>query len=295
MVVAPKKKALVLINRGARLGAEKKDLIVSCLIQIGLELKLLDSAKPSMYSAIIQQTDADMVIIGGGDGSVNAALDGLVTKGLPLGFIPLGTANNLARNLGIPLETEQAIKVINEQNLQNIDVGVVNSKKFLNVAGFGISTKINNSIPHQLKKRWGSLAYGLHGFRLVKNSRPFTVNLVQDGEIITTKTLQVTVCNGKFYGMGLMIDNEATIDDGLLNIMIPKIDVWWKGLKFIPGLLTGKHNRILDATIKINANQFEIKTKLPREIDTDGEITTKTPATFSVLAKALKVFVPIST
>ncbi|MHC5722287.1 MAG: diacylglycerol kinase family protein, partial [Nostoc sp.] len=88
----------------------------------------------------------ELVIIGGGDGTLNAAVDALVDTQLPLGILPLGTANDLARTLEIPNSLSEACKIIAYRNLHRIDLGWVNGKHFFNVASLGLSVKITERL-----------------------------------------------------------------------------------------------------------------------------------------------------
>ncbi|MHC5828099.1 MAG: diacylglycerol kinase family protein, partial [Nostoc sp.] len=113
------------------------------------------------------QHQVELVIIGGGDGTLNAAVDALVDTQLPLGILPLGTANDLARTLEIPNSLSEACKIIAYGNLHRIDLGWVNGKHFFNVASLGLSVKITERLTKEVKRRWGIFAYAATALQVI--------------------------------------------------------------------------------------------------------------------------------
>ncbi|WP_265094641.1 diacylglycerol kinase family protein, partial [Enterobacter hormaechei] len=101
----------------------------------------------------------DAIVVGGGDGSINAVLEGALAARLPLGILPLGTANDLARTLGIPPDPVAAAGIIQAGYLRQIDLGRVNGHLFANVASLGLSVELTRRLTGALKRRWGRLGY----------------------------------------------------------------------------------------------------------------------------------------
>src|SRR5262245_42806350 len=101
-------RALLLVNRHSRRGKEQAEQAAGLLRGLGIELLEEPLGKPEELSDVIRRRkgEVDLVIVGGGDGSLNSAADGLVEAQLPVGILPLGTANDLARTLGIPTELD---------------------------------------------------------------------------------------------------------------------------------------------------------------------------------------------
>jgi hypothetical protein len=113
------------------------------------------------------QQQIDLVIVGGGDGTLNATIEAIIETQLPLGILPLGTANDLARTLAIPNSLPEACQIIASGNLRRIDLGSVNGKYFFNVASLGLSVKITQQLTKEIKRRWGIFAYAAIAFQVI--------------------------------------------------------------------------------------------------------------------------------
>ncbi len=288
-------RALLLVNPHARQGEATRSQVIQQLQQQGFELVEESGEDPQRFPDLIRHyhQEINLVIIGGGDGSVNAAVPGLLDTNLPLGILPLGTANNLARPLKIPPSVSETCHIIAEGQVQRIDLGWVNGHYFLNIASLGLSAEINQRVTKHLKRRWGVLAYMATGLQLIWQVRPFGVEIQWNNQSIQVKTLQITVANGRYYGSGLVIADDATIDDEQLDLHSLEIQHWWEILPLIPSAMRGKS--VIGRGVRtIEAKEFNLYTKTPYPINTDGERTTKTPAQFRVLPHRLSVFMPSS-
>lgn len=288
-----KQRGLLLVNPNSRRGYDAGKQAIEQLQQLGFEIIEASGENPKQFPDLIRQyrDRIDLVIVGGGDGSVNAAVDGLLDTNLPVGILPLGTANNLARTLGIPQSLPEACKIIADGRVQRIDLGWVNGQYFFNIASLGLSAEVNRRVSKKLKRRWGVLAYIATAVQVVWTARPFWVDIHWDNQSIEVKTLQITVANGKYYGSGLAIADDATIDDQRLDLQSLEIRHWWEMLPLIlPALrgksVTGKGVRIIEG------KDIQLFTRRPYAINTDGEKTTATPARFRVIPKALSIFIP---
>jgi diacylglycerol kinase (ATP) len=286
-------RALLLVNRQARRGQEALAQAIEHLQAKGLDLLEESSAKPEELSDLIRnyRDRVDLVIVGGGDGTLNAVTEGLVDTQLPLGVLPLGTANDLARTLGIPTDLSQACEIITQGNLQRIDLGWVNGKYFFNVASLGLSVQITQQLTTEVKRRWGVLAYLATAVRVIRQSRPFLAEIACQEQTIQVRTVQVAVGNGRHYGGGMTVVEDAAIDDNRLDLYSLELRHWWQIIPLLPAMRGGQH--VNSSYVRALAGkEFTVRTRKPRPINTDGEITTYTPATFRVVPKALSVLVP---
>jgi diacylglycerol kinase (ATP) len=288
------KRALLLINRHARKGRENFAQTIELLNNWDFEIISTPFKNVQDIPLIIHKyrPNIDLVIVGGGDGTLNAVVDILVEVQLPLGIIPLGTANDLARTLGIPNSIPEACRIIAEGNLKYIDLGWVNGKHFFNVASLGLSVKITQKLSKGLKRRLGVLAYAWTALQVLSKTRPFTALIGIDGETIKVKTLQIAVGNGRYYGGGMPIAEDAKIDDQRLDLYSLEVQYWWQIFPLLWTLPRGQHG-LLSWVRTLNGKEIQVQTRKPHGINTDGEITRDTPAIFKVIPQALGVYSPL--
>ena len=286
-------RALVLLNPGARRGSEDRDAIVGRLERQGVQTLVETIAEPEGVRDQIRRRrgEVDLVIVGGGDGTLHLALQGLVETDLPLGILPLGTANNLARTLGIPADPLSACDVVAGGHRRSIDLGWVNGRYFFTTASIGLSVWITEELSAEAKRRWGPLAYALTAIRVMRRTRPFHAHIRWAGGERHSRTVQIVVGNGRYYGAALPVADDAAIDDARLDLYTLEVSHWWRLLAIAPALKRGRHGEKQQVEA-LRATEFEVTTRTPRSIDVDGELGGETPAVFRVRPRALEVFAP---
>ncbi len=289
-------RALLLLNPGARRGNEGHEELVERLGGLGLDVLVELAEEPSTVPDQVLRRcgEVDRVIVGGGDGTLHLALQGLVESGLPLGILPLGTANNLARTLGVPDDLEAACELVAHGPRRRIDLGWVNGRYFFTTASLGLSVRITEELSAETKRRWGPIAYALTALRVMRRTRPFHADISWAGGSRRSRTIQIVVGNGRYYGAALPVAEDAAIDDAQLDLYTLEIRHWWELLAIAPALRRGRHGE-KQRVETIRATEFHIRTRVPHDVDVDGEIGGQTPATFRVLPAALEVFAPPST
>lgn len=287
------RRSLLLVNRHSRRGHETLSQVVTQLQGLGFELFEESTEKPQELPNIIRsyRDRVDLVIIGGGDGTLNAAIEGLVDTQLPLGILPLGTANDLARTLQIPQSIPQACQVIATGHSQRIDLGKVNHKHFFNVASLGLSVQITRQLDKQAKRTWGVLAYAATAIQVIWKTRPFRAEIRIGEDSIRVKTVQIAVGNGRYYGGGMAVADDAAINDQRLDLYSLEYQHWWQILLLVPALWRGTHAN-WSGVRSLQGQEFDIYTRKAHPINADGEIVTYTPAKFRLIPKAVAVFVP---
>lgn len=287
------KRALMIVNPRARRGSAPIDAAKAVFEKAGLELEMASPSDGENASELISRRadHVDFAIVGGGDGTLNAAAAGLVYTGLPLGVLPLGTANDFARTLGIPQDPVKAAELIVAGKQGLIDVGEVNGHLFFNVASIGFSAELAGELTEHAKKRWGTLGYAIVAARILLRSRLFTAFVDHDGTTEKIRTMQVSVGNGRHYGGGMTVEENATADDGWLDLYSLEVDHWWRLLRLLPSLRKGTHGQ-WDDVRAFKTTEVTIRTSRPRPVNTDGELTTYTPAHFRIRPKSVRVFVP---
>lgn len=285
-------RVLLLLNPKARRGDQFETELVAAFEQAGCQVVREKLDHRDGGAAVMQRCKAqvDCVAVGGGDGTLISALRGVLACGLPLGIIPLGTFNDLARTLEVPADPIEAVKVIAAGNKRRIDVGRVGESYFVNEASIGISTRIARRQTPEVKKKFGFLGIAGTTLTTLRYSRPFAVTVKYDGREETFRTLQLTIANSHHFG-GLITNKDAAVDDGVLDLYSLEIDGWTRVLPLIGPIV---RREIAESKFVRNrkATAFEIVTSRPRDVFTDGEPATMTPAKFEVLPQAVEVFVP---
>ncbi|MCA0199844.1 MAG: lipid kinase [Proteobacteria bacterium] len=287
------RRALLIVNENSRQGQRAAQTAEMLLQKAGLHVLRERSNGPSELDALIRKHAAtvNVVALGGGDGTFNGAAHALIDTGLTLGILPLGTGNDLARTLNIPMDLATAVDTIVAGKTHHIDLGDVNGRPFFNVASFGLSVRLTRNLTSDVKRRWGRLGYAIALLRALIRARPFSAEIVCGGTTQHVRTLQIAVGNGRHYGAGMTVEEDARIDDGVLNLYSLEFDHPWSLLLIYPAFRKGKHG-VWKQVRTLKCSEVEIRTHKPRSINTDGEITTHTPARFKVIRRAVKVFVP---
>lgn len=286
-------RVLFLCNNKARRCRELAEQAKALLTERGVEiLEPNDLGVENFADAIsLHASEVQAVVVAGGDGSVNAAVSGLLNIGLPLGVIPLGTANNFARNLDIPFDIPSACDVIAKATPRRADIGFVNDSPFLNVVGLGVSTHVNQNVSHEIKKRFGTFGYFITALKFLRSFKPARIEIlnVDSGERVRIRTFQLTICNGRFFGSGLSVRDSARIDDGKIDLASFEVADIWEGIKLLFRFRFRKL-RFSDPLRRMRASQFVISSPKVRKVDVDGEIREKTPLRIALVPKSLLVF-----
>ena len=174
---------MLVVNPRARRGTGSIVAARQVLEDAGLVLEEMATSRDENASELISRhaDHFDMAIVGGGDGTLNNAAAGLAYSGLPLGVLPMGTANDFARTMGIPADPLQAAEIIAAGHQKTVDLGEVNGHLFFNVASIGFSAELAAELTEHAKKRWGTLGYAIVAARLLMRSRLFTAVVDHDG------------------------------------------------------------------------------------------------------------------
>lgn len=288
------RRALLIVNDKSRSGALMRDKALAALDSYGIEaVQGTCKAREELSPCIADHRDTvDLVAVAGGDGTLNAAAAGLAETGLPLGLLPAGTANDLARTLGIPVDTAQAAAIIAGGHVRRIDLGVVNDCHFFNVASVGLSADLARTLTRDIKRRFGKLGYTIAALGVLARARTFRAQIASgDDAPVRVSTLQVAVGNGRYYGGGMTVEASAAIDDGHLDLYSLEITKAWKLALMARSFRYGEHGAWKEVRA-VRAPTFEIRTRRPRPVNADGEIVTQTPARFSLLRDAIRVYAP---
>jgi diacylglycerol kinase (ATP) len=287
----------VVINTASRTGAAALRVVEAELRRSGVEevdVHRVDGGT-QLPGALAEAVGAepDLVVVGGGDGTVGCAAALLAHTRATLGVLPLGTANDFARTLEIPSALPAAVDTLLSGKVVDIDLGRVNGSVFLNVASLGLSVAVTRRLTPQLKRRLGQLAYPAATLAAYRHHRPFSARLeLGDGSVLELDDLmQVAVGNGRHYGGGLTVSPSASIDDHLLDVYAIEKGRLRDHVSVARLLRSGhliEHERVHHLTTR----SLRVVTDEPLDVNLDGELAAMTPATFEVDRNALHVVVP---
>ncbi len=167
----------------------------------------------------------DLIAVYGGDGCATEVATALHGSKTPLAIIPGGTANIMARELGIPLETEDALALLiaDDQEVQSIDMGLFNGQPFLLRVNIGIMADIVLHADRSLKNSVGQLAYGITAIKTIAQAEPVKYYLEIDGVVFEETGVSLTVTNSGHVGIGdFALQPGISITDGLLDVILMK-------------------------------------------------------------------------
>lgn len=283
----------MLVNPKARRGATALEPVIARLAAGGIEVEIERFSAPDEVSADIVRRgrEFELAIVCGGDGTINSAAKGILATGRPMGILPMGTANDLARTLGIPDDLLFAADVIIGGKTRRVDLGEVNGHPFFNVASIGLSADLANGLTADAKRRWGKLAYALTALKVLARARPFRATIISARGEERVKTLQIAVGNGRHYGGGTVIEADAAIDDGHLDLYSLEQDSVWKLALLLGHFRRGMHGAWEEVRTDKSV-EFDIRTAEPMPVNTDGDIVTYTPAHFLIRPAAIEVLAP---
>ena len=248
---------------------------------------------PDQLEAVVRdvlRAGPDLVILGGGDGTISGLVDLLVGRDVVLGVLPLGTANSFARTLGIPLTVEGAVEVIRTGHRRRIDLGMIDGDYFANCAAMGISPQIAETVPHGLKKLLGRIGYlGWASYQFTR-FKPFTLH-IDDGETKRKmRVVEVRISNGPYHGGTWLVD-EASVNSG--EIVVQAVRGHYKRtlVRNWATSFLGMKERHHD-TISFSGKAIRIDTEPRLPISIDGELLAETPVTAKIAAGVIEVMAP---
>lgn len=184
-----------------------------------------EAGDATRFAAAAARSGVDVVVAGGGDGTLNEVARGLLAVPADarpaMGILPLGTANDFARTCDIPFDRpDLALRLALIGPARPIDVGTIDREPFLNIASFGIGARIVRETPQTWKSVLGGAAYSLSGLATLARSEPFTIELESDDLHWRGNALVIAVANARTAGGGYQLAPVARLDDGVLDILI---------------------------------------------------------------------------
>jgi len=216
-------KHIALVVHGAR--ADRPDVrhLVNWVREKGHLVECLTTFEVGQAAALTSDAarrGVDVVTAVGGDGTVNEVVNGLDGYDVPLGIIPVGTANDFARQVGIPADADHAMDVILQRKPRRFDTAALNGRRFLNVSTGGVGAEATAETPPEVKESLGPLAYAISGMRKFADFKPSTARFAGDGFTYDGEFLMFAVGLTRSTGGGTMVTPMASATDGLLDLCI---------------------------------------------------------------------------
>jgi YegS/Rv2252/BmrU family lipid kinase len=229
-------------------------------------------------------TAFDLVAVAGGDGTINEVINGLADSPLPLALIPLGTANVLANELGLPRHAAGIAQTIAAGEPRPIYLGQANNRRFAMMLGVGIDARIVEAIDPRLKRATGMLAYVVSGIRSVLRYRPVRYGLEIDGR--SYQAAGIIVAKGHFYGGRFVVARAARLDTPSLHAVLMERPGRWNILRYGLAIALGRLGQLRDVRI-VEGRIVVIDGPAGEPAQTDGDLAGRLPLTVSLAARPL--------
>jgi diacylglycerol kinase (ATP) len=215
---------------------------------------------------------ADVVAAVGGDGTLNEVVNGLDGTDTPLGVIPLGTANDFARQAGIPGDADHAMDVILLRKPVRIDTASLNGRRFLNVSTGGIGAEATAETPSQIKHALGHLAYAISGLRKLADFEPNHAVFRGGGYVLEVDFLMFAVGSALSAGGGTMVTPHASTTDGLLDLCVVERMPRREFARTVLRLRRGEHVGE-EGVHYVRVPELTIESPKPLSVNVDGEVS----------------------
>lgn len=233
-----------------------------------------------------------LLIVGGGDGTISDVVDHLAGSDVTLALLPLGTTNNFARSLNIPLTLPEAIETAATARAKRVDLGCIDDDFFTNVAGIGLSARIADNVTNSIKRRFGRAAYALVGLMSFIGHKPFRVTIrdMAGGLQVHLETHQLIIANGRYHG-GRLVASDAGVDNRELIVFALGGRSKLSFAKHLLDFYVGKRKKVAHSSYMIGRD-FEIITDSPQPVELDGEVKLTTPLHATIKPKAVRIRFP---
>lgn len=280
---------------GAGHGQRQAQRAAGVLTEAGWRVELAGTSGPSQAEQLARQAaeeGVDLVVACGGDGTFCQAARGLAGSGVPLGLVPAGTGNDLARSLGIAFAPVQAARQLLLGAASHMDLLRVNEGLLAaNIVGTGFDAAVAERITHRSRFATGKLAYLTAVLQELSHFSPCQLKLQVDGHRWEGRALLVAFANAQSYGAGMKIAPKAELEDGLMDVVVvselPKYAFLWH----LPKVFSGRHLG-LKGVHYFQGRQAELEAERQLPVLVDGDLEATTPLHIEVAHRALLVWRP---
>ncbi|MGW4943420.1 diacylglycerol/lipid kinase family protein [Actinoplanes sp. NPDC004185] len=292
------RRAALVVNAHSRQGMRLYDAARTRLLAAGftlLDAYPVDRPREleATLAAVIDR-GPDLLVAGGGDGTISTAARLLAHRDIAMGLLPLGTTNNFARTVGVPLSLDEAVATLTDGKVIDVDLGLAGGTAFTNHVGVGLSADLMLSAPRLLKRVIGRTAYPITALGLLARHRPLRIVVRAGGREHTFVTHQLYVANGGFHA-GRPITADAHADDRLLVAYPVGGRGRWGLLRETARNAATGHRRTLDEEPFLAVGELWVETDRPARVEVDGEPSGRTPLRIGLDPNALRLMAPADT
>lgn len=245
-----------------------------------------DNARAAVQDAI--RGGYDVVVAAGGDGSAGLIADELIGTEVALGILPLGSVMNVARSLGVPRDLAGAADVLAGGVVRTVDVGVVGERHFYEAGSVGMNAAIFREAQRFDAGDWGSI---LRTVWVALRYRPARMELRLDEGMVRTRALMVTISNGPYTGVAMMVAPDARLDDGLFDVTVFRGFSKWELIRHLVGIAFARR-RYSPHVSTYRSSRVRATSAHPLPCRADSHDLGTTPVEFVVQPRALRVVVP---
>src|SRR3954470_10457113 len=296
--MAGTRKTCIILNPSAGKARDLDDIVARMARLPNAEIRLTNKpGSAARFAKTALRKGRELIVAAGGDGTLNEVVNGIGENSgkVRVGLIPLGTGNDFGRSIGVPPDVDDAIDLIRAGKTRAVDLVRVTSDEvryFVNVSAGGFSGLVNEKLTPEMKKSWGPLAYLRSAAAALPELRAYRTTLALDNaESITMELYNVVVANGRYVGAGRLIAPGASIDDGLLDVvLIPQRPASELAL-LVAQIALGTHLSSA-AVIHRRAKKLTVNSKPGMWFNVDGELVGNEPATFEIVPRALRFIAP---
>ena len=286
-------KHIALVLHGGRAGRDDVRHLVNWVREKGHLVEPLvtfEAGEATMFAADAARRGVDVVAAAGGDGTINEVVNGLDGFDVPLGIIPLGTANDYARQVGIPADADHAMDVILQRKPRRFDTATLNGRRFLNVSTGGIGAEATAETPASAKESLGSMAYAITGLRKFAEFNPNWARFTGNDFSYEGEFLMFAVGLTKSTGGGTMVTPMAEADDGKFDLCI--VEGMSRG-EFARTVLKVKRGEHVGhpGVHYVQLKKVTIEGRDPIAVNVDGEMSNAKRLTYRARSRDLYVHV----
>jgi YegS/Rv2252/BmrU family lipid kinase len=248
------------------------------------------SLEHGVEQALVAVEAGEIPVVVSGDGLLGAIGGAVADSDTPLGIVPGGRGNDLARVLGISSDPQEAIATVLAGHSRRIDVGEANGKRFLGIASVGFDSEANR-VANETSWLGGNLVYAYAALRVLAAWKPAGFTIAADDSRTRVSGYSVIVANNRAYGGGMFVAPNAELDDGEFDIVTIGEVGKLRFLANLPKVFKGTHVDADEVRV-FRAPHLELSASKPFPVYADGEALTDTPVSLRVLPRALSVLVP---